>query len=318
MSYVLPQVGPARVECRCRHGKVIDGRITDALTGRAIARKEQTDMALAEHLLTALLPLLYGLVAAAYGLVLFRKDEAAERWAPTLLSGVVVLHLVFLVARSVDLERYPITSLPEFLSVVAFTVALVYLYVERVRRNKATGVFLVGLVTFIQLLASSLLPHVGTPNALFLKNPLFSLHTLAAVMSFSAFVVGAVHSILFLLLYRALKKQRFGLLFERLPPLDVLAAMAFGATVVGWALLTLTLVLGAIMGAQLMPGFYRDPQFVIAWGVWLFYGTAIVAYFRLHWRGARMVTWWLVGFIVAIVALVLTRVYWSSFHAFTT
>ena len=47
----------------------------------------------------------------------------------------------------------------ESLSVVAFTLAAVYLYVEQVQRTRTTGTFILPLVLCLQLASSALLPH---------------------------------------------------------------------------------------------------------------------------------------------------------------
>lgn len=273
-------------------------------------------MVILMDLWTALLPLLYGLAAVNYSVYFVRRDPFAERTCTRFLAGVVVLHLAFLVLRTFHLGRYPIAMLPEYLTMMAFAVAGVYLYVERVQRSKATGVFIVSLVTALQVAASALLPHVGAPKSEYLASPLFSLHTMAAVIGYSALAVGAVYGIMFLLLYRALKRKNFGLLFERLPALDVLASMGFGATLLGWLFVTATILMGTLMSMQLFPGFYRDPKFLTTIVVWLFYGFAVAAYFLLGWRGARLVYVSLGGFCVAIVSLLGSHLIWRSFHTF--
>ncbi|MEK7704009.1 MAG: cytochrome c biogenesis protein CcsA [Myxococcota bacterium] len=267
-------------------------------------------------LVTALLPLLYGVAAVNYAVYFARRDPFAERTCTRFLVGVVTLHFVFLVLRAVHLGRYPIAMFPEYLTVVAFAVAGVYLYVERIQRSKATGAFIIALVTVLQVAASTSLPHVGAPKSEYLASPLFGLHTMAAVLGYSALAVGAVYGVMFLLLFRALKRKNFGLLFERLPSLDVLASMGFGATLLGWLFLTATILIGTAMSLQLFPGFYRDPKFIITLFVWLFYGLAVAAYFLLGWRGARLVYLSLGGFAIAIVSVVGSHLVWHSFHAF--
>ena len=155
--------------------------------------------------------------------------------------------------------------------------AIVYLYVEQIQKNKNTGAFILPMVVLLQLAASALLPHTNptSPVSPLFESPLFGLHTVVAVLGYCALSVGAVYCVMFLLLYRALKARSFGLIFERLPSLDVLSNMAFGATFLGWIFLTVTILIGALMSMDLFPTFYEDPKFITTIAVWMVYGTAV-------------------------------------------
>lgn len=272
-------------------------------------------MQTAIDLLTALLPLLYGLAAVNYLVYFVRRDPFAERTCSPFLLVAFTLHVGFFALRAAYFHRYPIASMPEMISAVALAVTGVYLYVERIQRSKVTGVFIVGLVLLVQLVGSTLLQHAGPPNPKLADNRLYGLHTMAAVLGHSAFAVGAVYAAMYVLLYRALKRKRFGLMFERLPSLDTLANMGFGATLLGWGLLTITILFGLVMSRELTSPAYRDPHTLAAIAVWLVYGGALLAYFLLGWRGARVISLTLVGFAFAVLAILGAAV-WPSIHSF--
>lgn len=268
-------------------------------------------------LLTAVLPLLYGLATVNYVVYFVRRDAFAERTCSRFLFTIFVTHVGFFVLRSLTFHRYPIVSMPEALSAVALSITGTYLYVERIQRSKVTGAFLITMVALVQIVASTLLQHGDTPSPLLEDNSVYGFHAIIAVLSYSALVVGAVYGLMFTLLYRALKLKRFGLLFERLPPLDTLAGMGFGATLLGWAFMTLTIGLGVVMSLSRVPTFWRDPHTITATLVWTVYGVAVGAYFVLGWRGARAVYLSLAGFLFALVANVAAALGWPSFHQFT-
>ncbi len=64
---------------------------------------------------------------------------------------------------------------------------------------------------------------------------MFGLHAGMAILGYSAFAVSAIYGFLFLLLYHDLKSTHFGLIYRRLPSLDVLAKMNIRAAVLGLA-----------------------------------------------------------------------------------
>ncbi len=117
------------------------------------------------------------------------------------------------------------------------------------------------------------------------------------------------------MLYRALKRKSFGLVFERLPPLDVLASMGIGATLIGWALLSATILLGFAMGG--LWSAIGDPTTLTVLGVWGGDAVAVGGYFALGWRGARTVYLSLFGFACALLAMVGSAYVWPSYHTFS-
>lgn len=268
------------------------------------------------QLLTASLPLLYGLSAANYVVYFARQDRFAERLSTPFLLGCVGLHIVSLVLRAIHYGRQPIIGIAEVLSLIALAVAVIYLYVERVQRNRFTGAFILPMVVTLALGSSALMPASPAKVSELLSTPLFGVHAVFAVLGYTAFAVSAVYGVMHLMLYRALKKRRFGLVFERLPSLEVLANMGFWASFMGWIALTLTIGIGIVMSVKLVPGFYADPKFATTIFVWGVYGFGVLARFVWGWTGTRSVYLSLAGFALAMAAMVGSTYLWKSFHDF--
>lgn len=269
------------------------------------------------EILTVLVPVCYGLTTGAYAFYFVRRGKFGERLCTPLLIGSIGFHLALLVTRCVYLGRWPLVSLAEVLTLVALAIAVVYIYVERATGSRATGVFLVGMATAVQIVASLSLSLSSVVDGTLLKRThLWPIHTSFAVLGYTGLAVGAVYGVMFVLLYRALMKKKFGAVFERLPALDVLVSMCMGATSLGFAFLTAAVVSGAVMSYRLVPSFYTDPKVIAAVIAWLFYGLTLVTYFVLGWRGARPVYLALVAFVIAVVTMVGSIVPHSSFHVF--
>jgi len=268
------------------------------------------------HLLNVMLPMLYGMTTVNYSVYFVRQDPFAERIATPLLLAVVAVDWLYLLLRIFTYQHFPITTLGEALSLVALSVAVVYLYVERVQGDKATGVFIIAMVTLLQILGSTMLAAPNTEASSVPTDVYFGIHAVVAVVGFTGLAVGAIYGVMFLLLYRALKRKRFGLIFERLPSLDSMAKMGFGATFLGWIFLTVTILLGVFMSLQHFPDFYTDPKFITTLVVWAVYGIHVLTYFAFGWRGARLVGVGLLGFIFAIIAMFGSAYIWESFHSF--
>jgi ABC-type uncharacterized transport system permease subunit len=272
-------------------------------------------MQTAIDLLNTLLPLLYALAMVNYLVYLVRRDPFSERTCTPFLVSVFLLHLAYFVLLTLHHARAPIANMPEAISAVALSVVGVYLYVERVQRSKVTGAFQLAMVVVLQLIASTLMQHGVSASPSVTARSSYSLHAIAAVLAHSAFVVGAVYAVMYVHMYRSLKRKKFGVIFERLPPLDTLASMGFGATALGWVLLTASVVVGLFLTRSVSEHAYRDPYALAAIGVWLVYGLALLGYFGLGWRGARAVYFSLAGFICAVVTISGAAI-WPMLHRF--
>lgn len=270
------------------------------------------------HLLTVLrcaVPTLYVLSVVLYALRFLGRGERYSHLARPVFLFTLAVHLAFLAAFIATHRRIPLATAPEILTVIAFSTAAAYAYVETRTKNEMTGLFLVGFSMLLQFASSGRIALEGEVKPL-LRVPLFGLHTLSAILGYSAFAVSAIYGVLFLLLYKELKSTHFGLVYRRLPPLEVLAKMNIRAAAFGFAALTLAIPVGIRWALQLYPGFMTDPMFLTTVFVWVIYAVCLVAHYLLGWRGHRTVYLSIGGFILMGVALVALNILLHSFHRF--
>lgn len=271
-------------------------------------------------LLTTLLPVLYGLSAAGYARVYIAEPGVFEgtrgqSGGPLLLRAAVFVHILYLAARGLMEGHLPLASVYDFLSATGFSLAVVYLYVEMRVRIRTTGIFVVPLVFMLQILASA----YGVAS-LTIKPPIkpiwFELHTLAAVLGYSAFVVSAIYGILFLILYRDIKANRVSLFYSRMPPLETLGRM--NASAAGAGLVLLAMAIGMGMGWARLTGvaFLSDPKTWLTVVAWVILAFAVLAYHRLGWRGPRAVYASLAGFTTLVLSRFAVDLFFHSFHTF--
>jgi ABC-type uncharacterized transport system permease subunit len=265
---------------------------------------------------TILLPLAYLLVAIDYGFLFFAAAPFAERTATPALRGTVLLHLASLAAATVQWGQFPAATVSQALSVVAFAVAVVYVFVEWHGRARSTGFWLVSLVFFFQLL-SSLFARPNPPDRAIFHDLFFSLHVSLALLGYAAFVVSAAYSFLFLQLYRDLKSGRFSTFYGKLPPLEVLERMMTGALVVGFLALTGALVTGAFWAERLYQnGWLRDPKILFTVATWVLYAVALLLRRLRRWQGRQTAIASLAGFGAILFSLVAVNFFFTDFHGF--
>lgn len=266
-------------------------------------------------LLTTLLPVAYALSVAAYARSYAREGSAADRWGPITLRVAVLLHIVYLSVRGVLEGHLPLASVYDFLSATGLSMAVVYLYVESRERIRTTGVFVLPFIFLIQIVSSAYGGQT-TPDPVPLRPIWFELHTLTAVLGYSAFAVSAIYGVLFLLLYRDIKANRFSFFFRRMPPLEALGQMNIRAAGGGLALLTLAIALGVGWIKRSGTGTLTDPKVLLTLFVWGIFAFLLLAYHRFGWRGPRAIYMSLFGFTTLLLSRVAVDLFFHSFHSF--
>ncbi len=272
-----------------------------------------------------LLPLLYLVVFGLY-LWLFLDDNPWPRKVVSSLAAATVLtHLGTLLVRGMVLDRLPMGSPLEFLSVIAVSMLATYLVIELRIKVQTTGVMITGTAFLLQFIASSFTHAIPQASPL-LKDPGFAGHAVLVMMSYTALCLSFLFAVLYLIQARQLDRRQFGLLFRRLPALDVLERMSIGAVKIGVPLMFLSLCFGHLwmydladrlpeeMASQLTPW---DPKIMVSWVIFLGYFIGLAGNRLLGWRGRRMNIMAVVAFISIISTLGLMHHFVPSFHDFT-
>jgi HemX protein len=265
---------------------------------------------------TILLPLAYLLVAIDYGFLFFASHPAAERLATPALRGTVLFHLAYLAALTAQWRQFPAATVSQALSIVAFAVAVVYVFVEWHGRARSTGFWMVSLVFFFQLL-SSVLTRPNPPDRAIFHDPFFAAHVSLALLGYAAFVVSAAYAFLFLQLYRDLKAGRFSTFYGKLPPLEVLERMMMGALFVGFVTLTGAVITGAFWAERLYhDAWIRDPKILFTLATWVLYAAALLLRRLRRWQGRQTALASLAGLGAILFSLVAVNIFFTDFHGF--
>ena len=263
-----------------------------------------------------LLPLAYLLVAVDYGVLFFSSHPVAERTATPALRGTVLFHLAYLAALTVHHHQFPAATVSQALSMVAFFVAVVYVFVEWHGRARSTGFWLVALVFFFQLL-SSVLTRPNPPDRAIFHDAFFSIHVLLALLGYTAFVVAAGYGFLYLQLYRDLKGGRFSTFYGKLPPLEVLERMMMGALLVGFVALTGAVATGAFWANRLYQDqWLHDPKILFTLATWVLYAAALLLRRLRRWQGRQTALASLAGFGAILFSLMAVNFFFTDFHGF--
>jgi HemX protein len=269
------------------------------------------------EILTVLLPILYGLLGMLYALAFFREDHGLTPFLRPFLTTSLALHILYLILRTIAYRHIPLANVYETLTIVAAALTLVYWLVERVVRTPNTGMFVLAVVMLFQTASAAFIGHELEVKAIF-RSPLFAVHTTTAVVGYTAFALSAIYGVLYLMLYHELKVNRFGIIYGRLPSLDILATMHDRAVQVGVFALTIAVGIGMVWLPKTEYGWaLGDPKVLLTLLIWLLYLVVLAGnQFGLVSR-IRLIFISILGFVLLVFSSIAVNLWLSSFHAFT-
>lgn len=266
--------------------------------------------------LTILLPAFYFIVVWAYGKAFFSDLRWAESVKSKLLVVTLVLHLMYLLARTVEFGHPPVTTIFEILSVLGFSVALAYWLIEVRSKSRETGYFIVNIAFFFQLISSMFIRDIAeVPQVL--RSSLFGLHVSSALLGYAAITLSAVYGFLYLMLYHEIKASKFGTIYKKLPTLETLERMSFTSFKMAFLFLAIAIAVGFWWLPKSFPNFsYSDPKLIGTVFLWLMYGIGILAKRFGEWKGRKVMILSVCGFGITIFSMIAINIFFSGFHNF--
>ena len=251
-----------------------------------------------------LLPLIYLGLAIDYGATFILRVRTHTRNLGVVAA--IVLHVAYLILHGVHLGGAPVDTVAEVLSLVAVSSAAVYWAVESFTRDRRAGVFMFLLIFLCQYTAS-ILP-AAAPGARHAGSGW--LHIVPACLAYTAMGFAALYAGLYLVGQRNLKQHRVGLLFDRLPPLELLGAMSWHALLVGLVFMTVAMATGAMASAGRPAGQPLEMKItikiIISTIAWLTCATGVIGRWLAKWSLVRISVIALAGFLVVVAYLVMS------------
>ena len=137
------------------------------------------------------------------------------------------------------------------------------------------------------------------------SSALFMLHIGIALLAYSLFTFAALHAALMYFAEASLHNKKSPLKALSFPPLMVMENLLFKVIVIGFVLLTITLLSGMLFSEKI---FNQALQFnhktIFSIASWLIYGGLLYGRFKFGWRGKKAIRWTLIGFVLLLLAYV--------------
>ena len=205
------------------------------------------------------------------------RDGYRSPWTLVCMLGVFLCQVGVLGVRGELRGKCPLGDYGEILSFLAWSLVLFYLVVGPAYRISLLGLFTAPVVAIFQVVAIGLLESdvEKVPSV----DAWGEAHAAFSVLSYGAFALAAVASLMFLVLNKKLKHHEFGSkLFKNLPPVRSLLDSVIRLTCLGAGILTVGIVAAFMMERSDEMG----AHLVAAIVTWLAYLALLGMHF---WRG---------------------------------
>lgn len=266
--------------------------------------------------LNILLPFMYLLTFGFYSYDFMKGGKKFANSKRLFLFLTLLIHFSYLILRSIAFDHPPITNVFEIFTILAFSISFSYFLLELITDIRGTGPFIIIFSILFQVISSVYIQDLIQVKEV-LRNHLLGIHVFSALLGYSAITISAVYGLLYLLLYKEIKLNKFGLVFNRLPSLEVLETLSFYSAIIGFVLLSFAIFIGIIWLPKAFPKFsYADPKLIGTFTVWILYGVGISSKIFGKWQGKKVILLSVIGFIIAIMSTILSNFLAKSFHSF--
>jgi len=252
----------------------------------------------------------------------FRSEALGKVATLTLLSGVLIETTAILMrwyeSYQMGIGRAPLTNLYESLVFFAWTIAIVYLLMERKFKIKTAGAFVTPF-PFIIMAYASLNPNEIQPLVPALKSNWLIAHVVTCFVGYAAFAVSFGVSLLYLFKVNAENKpgKKGGALLDYLPSSELLDEVGYKTIAIGFPLLTIGIITGAFW-ANVAWGTYWswDPKETWSLIVWLIYAAYLHARITRGWRGEKAALLSILGFVATLFCYLGVNLILSGLHSY--
>jgi len=260
--------------------------------------------------------LLYFITFLSYTYNFFADKKILRNIKRIFLFITLLFHAAYLVERTMFLGHLPIVTQHETYTLLAFSIGFTYFVIELLSDIRGTGSFILIFALFFQIKSSLFIQDNYVVNSILENYPLGT-HVITAILGFTAISISAAYALMYLLLYKNIKTNKFSVIFERLPNLEILEQLNFYSIIIGFILLTIAIILGFAWLPSAFPNFnYLDPKIISTLFVWLIYGIGIILKSRKNIIGKKFAKFSIYGFLFSILSLLLTNTILSGFHDF--
>ncbi|MBQ27414.1 MAG: c-type cytochrome biogenesis protein CcsB [Nitrospiraceae bacterium] len=224
------------------------------------------------------------------------RTEILSSLAVGMTAFGFVLHSATLHTLLFGTDHVALSRFFDVMVFFAWGLILTFLIVEYANRIPVLGSFVLPLAVLALIFAATVKQDLQVLEPV-LSNIIW-LHVGMIVSGTVAFALAFVAGIMYLLQERLLKSRQFTPMYHKLPPLDFLDDLNRKSIFLGFPLLTLGIVAGAVWENFV---WNWDPKQISTALTWLFYLIVLLGRLLMGWRAKHAAYLTIVGFVGVLV-----------------
>ncbi|MBO8177323.1 MAG: cytochrome c biogenesis protein CcsA [Bacillus sp. (in: Bacteria)] len=258
---------------------------------------------------------IYAVSILLYFFDFLQQNRKANRIAFWSLTIVWILQTIFLFLYILETKRFPILTLSEGLYFYAWVLVTLSIIINRLLQMDFT-VFFTNLLGFSIMVIHTFAPLTIQSEAMAeqLVSELLFIHITMAILSYGAFSLSFVFSLLYLIQYKLLKEKKWGQRLWRIGDLSQLEKMSYVLNAIGVPMLLLSLILGLEWASLNLTSFrWYDPKIIGSFVLLFLYSMFLYLRIRKEMYGKSLAFWNVAAFLIVLINFFLTSSL-SSFH----
>lgn len=265
---------------------------------------------------------IYGLAGALYLFAwIFRKEVVARgaTWVAVIAlvgnSAGIALRWVESYQMGGETGHAPFSNMYESLVFFAWTIAALFLLVERRYKNRTIGAMAAPLACLALAYASFSPDKSIQPLIPALKSNWLIAHVITCFLGYAAFAVAFAVSLLYLVKSKDVIPDPNEKL--RVPPLAVLDELTHQLVMFGFLFLTAGIITGAVWAKQAWTRYWSwDPKETWSLITWFIYAGLLHLRMMRGWRGNRIAILSIIGFLAVLFTYFGVNYWLSGLHSY--
>lgn len=247
--------------------------------------------------------IVYALSVLLYFIDFLHNNRKANQVAFWLLAFVWVLQTTFFCLYMAKTGRFPVLTVFEGLYFYSWVLVSLSLGINKLLRMDFI-VFFTNILGFVIMAIHTFAPvqYNSVVIAKQLVSELLLIHITMAILSYGAFALSAVFSLLYLIQYNLLKQKKWGKRLARIADLSKLERLSYVLNVIGVPILFISLVLGLQWAFIKLPNMaWYDPKVISSFVMLCTYSIYIYLRLRKELFGRSLALWNIASFIIVLL-----------------
>ncbi|HTS13409.1 MAG TPA: cytochrome c biogenesis protein CcsA [Candidatus Limnocylindrales bacterium] len=259
---------------------------------------------------------LYAASFVCYAWILYSPQLWVGRFATLLLAAGIAAQYFELLARSHSIHAIPYDDLYGSMSLFAWLLAVTYLGLELLHRQRSVGAFVTLLLVVWMVSVALFVPRVP-PSMPSTRGAVPAFHVTLNTWAYSAFALSFVLSVVYIVQDWFLRSRKSSVAFWRFPALDVLDRMARSSVYVGLIALALGVSMGLVWEHRLRGSYsWGDPKVIVTLAILVVYAAYLLLSRSAKWRGPRAAVLCAANFLIVLFSYTFVNLYLTRFHRF--